>query len=132
MSIKSRWVRLLSPLLAAWLAWLAVQPAYAGLVGTPEVLSASVATQARAQVSAALMRADVRQELARLGANVGLLDQRVAALSDEEVQALAGRLESLPAGGDVLGLVVFVFLVLLFTDILGFTDVFPFVKKTVK
>jgi hypothetical protein len=44
------------------------------------------------------------------------------------VAQLAGRIDSLPAGGDVIGAVVFVFLVLLITDLLGLTKVFPFTK----
>jgi UPF0716 family protein affecting phage T7 exclusion len=39
----------------------------------------------------------------------------------------------MPAGGDALGVVVgaavLIFLILLVTDILGLTDIFPFVKK---
>jgi len=57
---------------------------------------------------------------------------RVAAMTDQEVTQLAGQIERLPAGGDgvggVLFLVVFVFLVLLITDILGFTKIFPFTR----
>ena len=58
---------------------------------------------------------------------------RVAALSDAEAAQLAGKIDSLPAGGDgvggVLWLIVVVFLVLLITDILGFTKVFPFTRS---
>ena len=58
---------------------------------------------------------------------------RVDALSDSEVVQLAEQIEQLPSGGDGLGVVIggalFVFLVLLITDILGFTDVFPWVKS---
>jgi hypothetical protein len=42
-------------------------------------------------------------------------------------------MDQLPAGGDAVGVLIgaslFVFIVLLITDILGFTDVFPFVKS---
>jgi hypothetical protein len=58
--------------------------------------------------------------------------ERVAALSDAELQAVAGNVQTLPAGGDgILGVAVLIFLVLLFTDIMGYTHIFPFVKKTV-
>jgi hypothetical protein len=55
---------------------------------------------------------------------------RVAALNDAELAQLSSRIDSLPAGGDVgiLGFVLVVFLVLLLTDILGFTHIFPFTK----
>ena len=43
-------------------------------------------------------------------------------------------IDPLPAGGDALGVILgvalIVFLVLLITDIMGYTDIFPFVKKT--
>jgi hypothetical protein len=58
---------------------------------------------------------------------------RVDSLTDQEVHSLAGKLDELPAGGDglgtVLGIALIVFLVLLFTDIMGWTSVFPFTKK---
>jgi hypothetical protein len=42
-------------------------------------------------------------------------------------------MDQLPAGGDgigtIVGAAVLVFLILLITDILGFTHVFPFVKS---
>jgi len=57
---------------------------------------------------------------------------RVAALSDDEAARLASRIDQLPAGGDgvgaVVGALLLVFIILLFTDILGFTHVFPFTK----
>jgi hypothetical protein len=56
-------------------------------------------------------------------------------LSNEEIRQIAGRLVELPAGegagaiGIVVGAILIIFLVLLVTDLLGLTDVFPFVKK---
>ena len=56
-----------------------------------------------------------------------------SAPSDEEVQQIAGRLDELPAGegfvGVVIGAALIIFLVLLITDLLGLTDVYPFVNK---
>jgi hypothetical protein len=61
---------------------------------------------------------------------------RVDSLSDSEVIEVADKIEQLPAGGGAFGAVivasVIVFLVLLITDILGYTDVFPFVKSQKK
>jgi hypothetical protein len=57
----------------------------------------------------------------------------VDSLSDAEVIALADQIEKHPAGGNAVGVIVgaalFIFIVLLITDILGLTDIFPFVKK---
>src|SRR3972149_232628 len=75
--------------------------ANAALVGTEAVVNAAQAQQSRA---------------------------RLDSLTDEEVQTLASKMDQLPAGADGLGLLVFIFIVLLITDILGFTNLFPFVK----
>ena len=78
-----------------------------------------------------LDRADVQQQLRTQGVSVEQAKARVAALSDAEAAQLAAQIESLPAGGDagaLIGALLVVFLVLLLTDILGLTKVFPFTK----
>lgn len=100
--------------------------AHAGIVGTEALLNAE---QNRATVNAFLAHEDVRGKLAALGVDPAQASLRTDALTDSEVQALADRINAMPAGGDAIGAIVFVFLVLLVTDLLGLTDVFPFVKK---
>lgn len=122
----------IAALLYVVVAMMSIQaPAHAGLVGTGEVIAQQQGAIDRGQLVDALARDDVRSQLEALGVDPAAAAERVAALSDEELQTLAARMDELPAGGNVLGVVVFLFLVLLVTDILGFTDVFPFVKKTV-
>jgi hypothetical protein len=79
-----------------------------------------------------LERADVQQQLQAHGVTVEQAKSRVAALSDAEAAQLAAQIDSLPAGGDGVGALItaalIVFLVLLLTDILGFTKIFPFTK----
>jgi hypothetical protein len=106
-------------------------PAYAGMVGTGTVIDHQQAVLDRGQLLTTLNREDVREQLIAMGVDPQAARERVASLSDEELRSAAGRVQDLPAGGDILGVAVLIFLVLLFTDILGYTDVFPFVKKTV-
>jgi hypothetical protein len=81
------------------------------------------------RVAALLERSEVRAELAARGVGLAEAQARVAALSDAEAAEVAARLEALPAGGaDVLGVALVVFLVLLLTDILGYTKIFPFTR----
>lgn len=125
--------RMLAAMLYIAFAMLSVQtPAQAAMVGTGEVVAAEQGALDRAQLLGALARDDVRAQLTALGVDPADAAARVASLSDEELQAMNARMNELPAGGDVLGVVVFLFLVLLVTDILGFTDIFPFVKKTAR
>jgi hypothetical protein len=107
-------------------------PVQAGMVGTGTVLGQEQAVTGRAQLLAALERQDVQQGLVSLGVDPQSARDRVLALSDAEVRQMAGKLDQLPAGGDALGVLVFLFIVLLITDILGYTDIFPFVKKPAK
>jgi hypothetical protein len=105
--------------------------AHAALV-TTEDTATPVTEQQRARVTAFLSRADVRAEMESLGVSAEEAEARVAALSDDEVARISGKLDELPAGqgfGAVLGAAVLVFLVLLLTDILGFTHVFGFTNK---
>ena len=79
-----------------------------------------------------LDRADVRAALERQGVSADDAKARVDALSDDEVERLAARFDSLPAAGNgfesALWLGFLVFVILLVTDILGFTKVFSFTR----
>jgi hypothetical protein len=77
-----------------------------------------------------LQRADVVAGLRERGVDPAQAQARVDALSDAEVIAVAERIDSAPAGAsDVLGVIVFIFVLLLITDILGFTKIFPFTRS---
>lgn len=102
--------------------------ANAALVGTEAVVSAAQAQQDRERVLSTLNRDDVQARLVARGVDPAQVQARLESLTDEEVQTLAANMDRLPAGGDALGLLVFLFIVLLITDILGFTNIFPFVK----
>lgn len=99
--------------------------AQAGMVSSEQVISQSAQ---RERVRAVFDRQDVREQLQARGVDADAARARVDALTDDEVATINGKLDSLPAGGDVLGTLVFIFLVLLVTDILGLTKVFPFTK----
>jgi hypothetical protein len=107
--------------------------AQAKMVTTDQVIEQSAPSDDRAQIRDFLLREDVRQQLTQLGVDPEEAARRIASLSDAEVQQIAGRLDELPAGegfvGVVIGAALIIFLVLLITDLLGLTDVYPFVNK---
>lgn len=108
-------------------------PVHAVMISTEQALEQAMEPDARTRLDAFLARADVRQQLVELGVDPAEAMARVDALSDREVQQIAGQLEVLPAGegaiGTVVGAAVLIFFVLLLTDLLGLTDVYPFVRK---
>jgi hypothetical protein len=107
---------------------LPLQSAFAGMVETDQAVSHELAGQDRARINAFIDREDVLAQLQKQGVTAGEAKARVNALTDDEAHKIAGKLDQLPAGGDVVGIIlilVFIFVVLLVTDVLGFTHFFP-------
>ena len=109
------------------------QTVLAKMVTAETVLESGRVNDARAVINAVLSREDVTAALVSQGIGVREAMARMNTLSDTEIVALADQMESLPAGGSSFGIIVgasvIIFVVLLVTDILGYTDIFPFVKK---
>lgn len=102
--------------------------AHAGMIGTETVVNATQTQQTRERLQNALNRADIKAQLTARGVDPSKVQARIDSLTDEETQALAGHIDQLPAGGDVVGALVLIFLILLLTDLMGLTNIFPFVK----
>lgn len=115
------------------LASVPIAPASAALIENDSFVSAEQSKADRATVEAFMARDDVRAQFEKMGVDPAEADSRVAALSDAEVSKLAGNINSAPAGQGVVGAIIgaglIIFLVLLITDILGFTHVFGFTDK---
>jgi hypothetical protein len=106
------------------------QSVQAAIISTEQVVTAAAAQQNRAKIAAAFERADVQAELQKMGITRDEAQARVAALTDAETASVAHQIDTLPAGGDgIVGALVFVFVLLLVTDILGLTKVFPFTRS---
>ena len=100
-------------------------PVHAGMLST----QAGAANADRAHIFNVLDREELRAQLQANGVNPAEVKARVAAMTDDEVAQLAGQIDRLPAGGELLGILLTVFIVLLITEILGFTKVFPFTRS---
>jgi hypothetical protein len=73
--------------------------AYAGMIGTSDLVAAVPAQEARDKVQRFIQRSEVRDQLQQLGVSPVTAEARVGALTDAEVASIAGRIDSLPAGG---------------------------------
>jgi hypothetical protein len=109
------------------------QAALAALVGTETVLDSAHVQNAREAIRSLMAREDIQAALIERGIDPQEARARAEALSDAEAVRLADSIERLPAGGVsafgiVIGTLLLVFLILLITDILGYTHVFPFTK----
>lgn len=99
--------------------------ASAAMVSTSSLLQGS--QQISNSESMSTMRLGLSDALINYGVATQDANSRVALLTNDQVVMLNGQLADMPAGGDVLGLAVLVFLVFIITDAIGATDVFTFV-----
>jgi hypothetical protein len=103
--------------------------AQAAIVSTDEVIGIDALMSPRERVSTYLARDDVSKALQVQGLSPQVATDRVKAMSDGEVAQLAGRIDQAPAGGEVIEVLFAVFIILLVTDIMGLTKVFPFTRS---
>ena len=108
--MKSSWAKVLCRLLMVLMIWSPVQFAQAGMIGTDQVVTAASQND-RTTVLEFLGRADVATQLQSLGLDARSATERVAAMTDSEVQMLAGKINSMPAGADGTGVLILLLLV---------------------
>lgn len=108
--MKSAWARMLCRLLMVLMVWSPVQFAQAGMIGTDQLVSAASQVD-RDTVLQFVGRADVTSQLQALGLDPATAKDRVAAMTDQEVQYLAGRINTLPAGADSAGVIIVLLIV---------------------
>jgi hypothetical protein len=109
-----------------------LQTVCAAMVGTETMLTTAQTQHARENLIRFFEREDIKAAMTAQGISSLEARARVDSLSDAQVMQIADKMDQLPAGGNGLGILVgaalIVFLVLLFTDIAGYTNVFPFVN----
>ena len=108
--MKSSWTRMLCRLLMLLMIWTPFQLAQAGMIGTDQLVVAS-ANADRTTVLEFLGRADVANQLQSFGLDAKSATDRVAAMTDQEVQMLAGKINSMPAGADSTGVILLLIIV---------------------
>lgn len=101
--------------------------ANAAMVSNTTLFGQTQMDEQRQQLKDLLARDDVRDQLLALGADPATLDQRIDHLTADELAAINGKLEELPAGAGFLGAALVVFIVFVITDVIGATDIFPFI-----
>ena len=111
-----------------------IQAVWAAMVNTEEIVYSDQALLAQERLNHYLAREDIIALLESRGIDPMEVKARVNSLSAAELERIADMLDLLPAGGGAFEtfiiLIFLVFLILLFTDIAGYTDVFPFVNKS--
>jgi hypothetical protein len=102
---------------------LSTMPARAGMIPTLQLLAPSAEAQ-RERVDAFLAREDVQKHFEALGVDSAAAAERVAGLTEAELQELSGRIDALPAGAGAVELVLLVLIILLILELAGAINIF--------
>jgi hypothetical protein len=126
----SKFTRIVASVLIICLSGLSFpMQAAAAIVSTREATAPTGITAERERIISLFSREEVRKSLEEHGVAPQAAIDRIQTLSDEEIQQLAASIDQAPAGGDVIGVLFTIFIILLVTDILGLTKVFPFTRS---
>jgi len=101
----------------------------AAMLGNDQVVNQGLANQTRDGLQQLLEQKGAQQQLQEWGVNPDQIKSRIARLTDAELVRINQQVNDLHAGGDVLGIILLLFLVFVITDIFGATDIFPFINK---
>lgn len=123
---KSRFVALL--LVISILFTSLQSTVHAAIVSTSELVAEEQSYMDRKYLLKSLDREEVQATLVSQGVDLKMAKLRVASMTDTEVRTLNAKMDNLPAASGVAGTVVFILIVLLVTDLIGVTDVYPFIN----
>lgn len=119
--------RTLTLILSISLIGLSFGQAQAAIIANNQVIQQMQQTADKAALLQTINRADVQQQLLAMGVSTTDIENRINQMTQEEIAQLNLQINELPAGGDVLGIIVLLFIVFVITDVIGATDIFPFI-----
>lgn len=100
----------------------------AAMIGTGQILESTGAEAARQQIRQFIDRETTRQQLIKWGVNPEDVRVRVNRLNDSELARINQAIDNPDAGGNsILGILLIIFIVFVITDVIGATDIFPFI-----
>jgi hypothetical protein len=120
--------RILCLFMSLSLVVLPIGPAQAAMIGNAQIVNEVQAELNRGEILRMLDREAAQQQLKALGVSPEMVKERVAQMTDAEVAQLNQHLADLPAGGDIWGVLLLLLIVFIITDVIGATDIFPFIK----
>ena len=120
--------RPLACLLSAMLAIMPILPAQAAMIGNGEIINPAQTAISDGKLQQFLDREDARQQLQDWGVSPESLQARINGLTDAELARINQEIDSLNAGGtSILGILLIIFIVFVITDVIGATNIFPFI-----
>ena len=119
--------RPIAVLLSLLLALMPLLPAQAAMIGNEQIINQSQSQQTRDSLQQLFEQDTARQQLQAWGVNPEQIQDRIDNLTDSELARINQQVDTLDAGGNVLGILLVIFIVFVITDVIGATDIFPFI-----
>ena len=117
--------------------YLAIAASSVFLLGTSNVNAEAISSDSVMQTQAAhynkqqlidmVNRSDVQNKLVSLGVDSNQAIARINSMTDSEIAQLNDEINEAPAGG-VVGAVLTVLAIIAILDLIGVTDVYPFIR----
>jgi len=119
--------RTLSLVLSFLLLLASFGQAQAAVIANSQLIQQTQQANDRAILLQTLQRADVQAQLLAMGVDTADIESRVSHMTGDEIAQINQQINELPAGGDILGILVLIFIIFVITDVIGATDIFPFI-----
>lgn len=113
--------------LSILLALMPLLPAQAAMIGNQQIINQNQSQQTRDSLQQLLEQETARQQLQAWGVSPDQIRNRIDSLTDAELARINQQVNDLNAGGSVLGILLVIFIVFVITDVIGATDIFPFI-----
>jgi hypothetical protein len=107
---------------------MSINTVQAAMVGNELVINQAQHNADKVHLLQTINRSDVKAQLLSMGVNAKDIESRIDLMTHEEIARLSQHIDELPAGGDLLGIILVIFIVFVITDVIGATDIFPFIK----
>ena len=132
MTVRSMLKKLGLGIIAVAATLLVSLPGQAAMLGTAQIGSSLGGGLMFDQNTITQERQWIREQLQLNGVDDGEAVMRVSSLSDKQVRRIRQSFDEMPAGADAAGTVLVIFLVFVMTDLMGATDIFPFIRPMEK
>ncbi len=120
--------RILTLALSFLLICAPISQAQAAIIANAQIIDQVQQVNDKAALLQTINRVDVQEQLLTMGVDTAELESRVSQMTQQEIAQLNQQINDLPAGGSsILGIIVLIFIIFIITDVIGATDIFPFI-----
>ncbi len=105
-----------------------VSTAQAAVVSSTDMLVEQHQFESKQSLKAFVDLDEVKSQLLELGVSADDVNARIDAMTADELAQLNATLQDAPAGAGIVGVALTVFIVFVITDVIGATDIFPFIR----